>query len=83
MTVDHDPNSLPLSSGKLQSASKNLILLDLEVASRQDVGTQLWRSAHYPIIEALRKQLQTKTREGEMILPTSGCMLGRGMLNPL
>ncbi len=58
----------PPPSAGLQVACENLILLDLEFSSKKEVGARLWRSAHYPVIETLRKQLISSSHKGLFLL---------------
>lgn len=43
-------------SSRLQETGKKLLLSSLEVSTRQEVTSKMWKLAHYPIIEVLRHQ---------------------------
>ena len=44
-----------------------LVLSDLETATRQDIAIRLWRAAHYPTTEVFRKQLQCTPEAGSTL----------------
>ena len=64
------PPTPPHLSAKLQTASMQLILSDLEMSCKQDLVDRLWRVAHYPTTENLRKQLQHSPDAGACIIFT-------------
>lgn len=64
------PVSLSLCSVRLQTASESLLLHNLELSSKQEVVSRLWRSLHYPVIEVLRKQLQGNKSKGVLHSPS-------------
>ena len=54
-----------MCSENLQEAGENLLLNNLELSTKQEVGSKMWKLGHYPITESLRKQTGTYIHVGD------------------